>query len=255
MIPREYCGILESLKNDDYLLVIIQTGTSLDAKSIFPAEQFFRGEFLVRQQQCIFDTLILNPYVMIKNLHRLPTLRLFIVVFSMLLFITGCKKDGDAGNGSSYYYMRFKINGTQVEYKAQIEGNFNKTSSSQFNSSVAGLKELFTSAKNNMSLLLATAEATQTGVTYTNYTTSAAGMQKAKLANLVYIDGSGKNYLSWMEEFATAIPTGTEVKALIKITDANNSVVKGVFSGVLYSEDFSEKLTITDGEFYGRVVN
>lgn len=151
--------------------------------------------------------------------------------------------------------MRFEINGTQMEYKQQIEGNFNKATSAQYNSSVAGIKEQFIAGKNNISLLLATASETQTGVTYTNYTTTSSGMQKAKLANLVYIDENGKNYLSWMEEFTPALPVGTEIKALITIISTTSNTITGTFSGVLYSEDYATKLTITDGTFSARRVN
>lgn len=178
-----------------------------------------------------------------------------VVLTCFIVTAFSCKKSERNSNENSAYYMRFKINGTQVEYKEQIEGNFNKATSSQYNSSVAGIKELFTPAKNNMSLLLATAVETQTGITYTNYTTTASGMQKAKLANLVYIDENGKNYLSWMEEFTPSLPAGTEIKALITITSTTSNTISGTFSGVLYSEDYTIKLNITEGAFSARRVN
>ena len=92
-----------------------------------------------------------------------------------------------------------------------------------------GLKEALVATKNNMTLLLATENETQTGLSYTSYTAGGSGTQKAKLANIVYIDENGKNYLSWMEDFAPALPPGTETKATIKITEATADHIKGSF--------------------------
>lgn len=179
----------------------------------------------------------------------------YIIVSGILMMSYSCKKDNNSSNDTTGYYMKFKVNGTPIEYKGQIEGTFDKESSMQHNTSLAGLKEALVSSKNNMTLLLATESATQTGISYTSYTTTASGMQKAKLANLVYKDENGNDYLSWMEEFAPALPVGTETNAIIKITEATATYIKGNFSGVLYNDDYSVKLNITDGEFYARRFN
>lgn len=188
--------------------------------------------------------------------YSLP--RFFSCMFllaGIMVMAYSCKKDnGSTGDGSGYY-MRFKINGTLVEHKAQVEGTFNKITSLQHNTSLAGLKEALVANKNNMTLLLATDNDTQTGLSYTSYTTSASGMQKAKLANLVYIDEGGINYFSWMEEFAPTLPSGTETNAVIKVTEAASGYLKGNFSGVLYNNDYSKKLNVTEGEFYARRFN
>ena len=179
----------------------------------------------------------------------------YFLLTGILMVAYSCKKDNDGTGSGTGYYMRFKINGTQVAYKGQVEGTFDKVTSLQHNTSLAGLKDALVAAKNNMTLLLATENGTQTGLTYTNYTTGTKKKKKAKLVNLVYIDESGKNYLSWMEEFAPALPAGTETKATIKITEATTDYIKGIFSGVLYNENYSTKLNITDGEFYARRFN
>lgn len=183
--------------------------------------------------------------------------RLFLhfLLPGMLIMAYSCKKDNGSADSGSGYYMRFKINGVLVEHKAQVEGTFDKATALQHNTSLAGLKEALVATKNNMTLLLATENETQTGLTYTSYTTGTSGMQKAKLVNLVYIDENEKNYLSWMEEFAPALPAGTETIATIKITEATADHIKGVFSGVLYNEGYTIKLNITDGEFYARRYN
>lgn len=182
------------------------------------------------------------------------------LLLSIFLLITGsatlfCKKQNDSKKQEDGYFMRFKINGTPIEYKAQIEGTFDKATSLQRNTSLAGLKEAFVATKNNMTLLLATENNTQTNVDYTSYATTSSGMVKAKLVNLVYLDENGKKFLSWMEEFAPTLPPGTETKAVIRITEATAEYFKGSFGGVIYSEDFSTKLNITDGVFFARRFN
>ncbi|HRO45470.1 hypothetical protein [Agriterribacter sp.] len=187
--------------------------------------------------------------------HFLFRLFLYVLLPGIMIMAYSCKKDNDTRDPGSGYYIRFKINGTQVEYKGQVEGAFDKATALQHNTSLAGLKEALVATKNNMTLLLATDNETQTGLGYTSYTTGTSGMQKAKLVNLVYIDENGKNYLSWMEEFAPALPPGTETKAIIKITEATADYMKGDFSGVLYDEAYTVKFNITDGEFYARRFN
>ena len=187
--------------------------------------------------------------------HFLSRLFMCVLLPGIMLITYSCKKDNDSENPGSGYYMRFKINGTQVEHKGQVEGTFDKVTALQHNSSVAGLKDAFAATKNNMTLLLATENETQTGLAYTSYTAGGPGTQKAKLLNLVYIDENAKNYLSWMEEFAPALPPGTETKATMKVTEATADYIKGNFSGVLYNEGYTEKLNITEGEFYARRYN
>lgn len=177
---------------------------------------------------------------------------LFLLLVGCITFVSSCKKDQENTDPGTGYYMRFKVNGTLVEYKAQVEGVFDQATSLQHNTSLAGLKESFVSTKNNMTVLLATEDETQTGKDYSSFTPTASGMEKAKLASLVYFDENGKEFFSWMEELAPALPPGTETKAVIRITEATDKYFKGSFSGVLYTEDYADKITVTDGDFYAR---
>ncbi|PVD54127.1 hypothetical protein DC498_01690 [Terrimonas sp.] len=179
----------------------------------------------------------------------------FIVAVS-LFFSGACKKNSDTPNGSgSDYYMRFRINGALIEHKGQAEGNFNKATSSSYAASFAGLKEALVAGKNNMSVILGTEAENKTGVTYTNYTTATSGSEKAKVLNIVYLDDAGNAYLSWAEEFAPAIPSGTKTNAQVKITEAASAYLKGSFSGTLYNNDYTKEFSITEGEFYVRRIN
>lgn len=173
-----------------------------------------------------------------------------VIVALIGITLISCKKENDPGGDGSGYYVRFKSNGTLVEYKEYAEGNFNKSAGGKYASTMAGLKENFVATKNNMSLSVATVAENTVNITYTNYTVSSAGMQKAALVSLAYYDDKGEFFMTWTEEFASALPAGVETNAHILFTEQTEQYLKGLFSGKMYNEDFSKKLDITDGEFY-----
>lgn len=181
---------------------------------------------------------------------------LHAVLFAALFMAGACKKtnDDNPGNGSGYY-MKFKLNGTQVEYTGQVECNFNKTSGSTQVASFAGLKVALNAGSNAMTLALGTADDNKTGVTYTNYATTATGTEKAKALTIGYMDAAGVAYLSWPEEFSPSLPSGTKTEAQLKVIEATSAALKGTFSGILYNADYSKELTVTEGEFYLRRIN
>lgn len=177
---------------------------------------------------------------------------LCVLISFSLLFTGACKKNDDKPGNGSGYYMKFKLNGTQVEYTGQVECNFNKTSGATHVASFAGLKVALNAGSNAMTLALGTADNNETNVTYTNYATTAAGTEKAKALTIGYMDEAGAAYLSWPDEFSAALPGGTKTEARLKVTEATSAALKGTFSGVLYNTDYSKELTVTDGEFYLR---
>ena len=173
---------------------------------------------------------------------------LWLCALVALCTISSCKKAIDDISGSDYY-MKFKLNGTAYAYTGQASGNFNVTSGGSQIASLAGLKEALTVATNTMTVALGTDGDNKTGTTYTNYTTTTAGTEKAKALSIVFIDDTGAPYISWPEEFASALPVGTKTEARLKVTEASAASLKGTFSGVLYNDDYSKMFTVTDGEF------
>ena len=188
-------------------------------------------------------------------MRRYSSFFLFFLLAGCATVVFSCKKDAKKTDTETGYYMRFKIDGTAVEYKGQVEGIFDKATSLQYNTSLAGLKEQLNNSRNNMTVLLATEEETLTGKDYSSYTPTVSGMEKAKLVSLVYFDENGRQFFSWMEELSSALPPGTETKAVVRITEATDEYFKGSFSGVLYTEDYSTKLNVTDGDFFARRFN
>lgn len=169
----------------------------------------------------------------------------------MLMMIAACKKGSDPMTGSgSGYFLKFKSNGTLVEYKDYAEGNFNKLASGKYVTSISGLKKAFVATTDNMSIAMSTAAQTQVNTTYTNFTVSSAGMEKAVVLGLGYYNDKGEFFMTWEETFAPALPPGTKTEAKCVITEQTDEYLKGKFSGIMYNEDFSTKLDITEGEFF-----
>lgn len=176
-----------------------------------------------------------------------PVVQLILLV---LISISSCTKNsgGGGGNPPQNFYLRFKNNGVQNEYKAHAEGNFNRVSGANYNSIVGATKVQFEATKNNMTIGLTTIGKASPNTTYTNYTTATA--TKAKLLQLAFYDEAGKFFMSWGEEFLSIMPAGSTADARVVITEATSEYIKGNFSGTLFSQGYTSKITITDGEFY-----
>jgi hypothetical protein len=147
--------------------------------------------------------------------------------------------------------MRFKANGVQKEYKANAMGRFNKPlgGATEYVSTLGGTKEQFEATKSNMTIALTTVGANNLNLMYTNYSTTAAGTKRPKLLQFGYFDENGKFYMSYADDMTFALPAGSPINSRLIVTEASSSFIKGTFTCILYSQDFS-KLEVTDGEFY-----
>jgi hypothetical protein len=173
----------------------------------------------------------------------------------ILMAVSSCKKnDGDDGGSSPEFFLRFKANGVQNEYKANTEGSFNKASGSNYISVVGATKIQFEATKSNMTIALTSIGIAVVNTTYTNYTSSTPGYVKGKLLQIAFYDENGKFYMSWGEEFLSLMPPGSVADSRVVITESTSAYIKGKFSGTLFTEGFTNKMIITDGEFYLRVI-
>jgi hypothetical protein len=170
----------------------------------------------------------------------------------ILISISSCKKNSDSGGGNPLtdFYLRFKNNGVQNEYKAHAEGNFNRASGANYNSIVGATKVQFEATKSNMVVAVTTVGKAALNKTYTNYTTATAGLEKAKLLQLAFYDETGKFFMSWGDEYLSLMPAGSVADARLTITESTSAYIKGTFSGTLFTSGYTSKITITDGEFY-----
>ena len=177
-----------------------------------------------------------------------------LVILAIPVLLNACSKsDGGTSNppASSAYYMKFKIDGVQIEFKQNTTGVFNKAQSNgDYTNINGGTKEQFAATKNNIAVLMTTVGQHSLNTTYTCYKTSAAGFVKAKLLSVSYLDDNAVSWVSWSEDVVAGLPAGTETKANLTITEANTTSIKGTFNAVLYNTGFSKKAVLTDGEFY-----
>ena len=177
----------------------------------------------------------------------------FAYTIIVLNFILSCSKSEPGTSASNEYYVRFKMNGVQVEYKANAEATFNKPSGSDHITTLGGTREPFEAKKNNMTIGLTTNGANATNLTYTNYATLAAGTAKAKLLQLAFFDDSGKFFMSWSDDFVSLLLQGSPINCRLVLTEATSTFIKGNFSGTLYTQDYTSNTNITDGEFFLKV--
>jgi hypothetical protein len=181
-------------------------------------------------------------------MKKLLSLSLAIVV-SMV--IASCAKNQPGGPAANDFFIRFKANGVQTEYRANAETIYNKPNgTTEHITTLGGTKEQFEPKKSNMTVALTTVGDNSLNVTFTNYATSAAGFKKAKLLQLAFFDANGKFFMSWSDDFASILPPGSPINCRLVLTEATSSYLKGNFSGTLFSQDYSTKLEITNGEFY-----
>lgn len=178
-------------------------------------------------------------------------LTLLVAIASITL--SGCSKSKSGGGGGPAidYYVRFKANGTQIEYKASAETIYNKQNgATERITTLGGTKEPFVATKNNLAIALTTVGDNSVNITFTNYATSAASFKKAKLLQFAFLDGNGKSFQSWSDDFISVLPAGTPTNGRLIFTEATSVYLKGNFSATLLSQDYLTRIDITDGEFY-----
>lgn len=151
---------------------------------------------------------------------------LAIVVFAFLS--GGCKKDNDAGSGG--YHMKFKVDGTQIEYSVQgaLVAAFGQ-SGTQYNAVISG-----SDGKSNAGLQVFDNKAISASI-YSGYTISNSAVVGALMH---YEDLNGTVYTQ-----GTVSP---DIE--ITIIEINATIVKGTFRGTLKSAG-KANISITNGEF------
>ena len=172
------------------------------------------------------------------------------LIIALMSMVSCSKSKSSGGATTNEYYIRFKANGTQFEYRAHTEAIFNKQSGTDYICTLGGTKDPFIANKSNITVALTSFGANQTNVTYTNYATTAAGFKKAKILQLGFYDANGKFFMSWSDDFANLIPAGTPFNARLVLTEATSAHLKGNFSGAMLTQDYLTRLDVTEGEFY-----
>ncbi len=168
-----------------------------------------------------------------KHIDRIKRTANYLLGTVIILFITvSCSTQ----NSPSGYVMKFKADGTAIEFTGQstVVAAF-ANSGSQYTATFTGYN-----SGSNISLTVYDNKAIAPG-TFTGYTEDNSAFIGALI---VYMDSNGKVY--------SQMTSNSDIKVVISQITA--TAVKGTFSGTLSSSDDSS-ISITNGEFYVWRVN
>jgi hypothetical protein len=171
---------------------------------------------------------------------------LFLII-SLSITIAGCVKTGTPAVPESQYYIRFRANGELKEFRFLPMGRFNTYSAS------SGFYDTFVSSSINLSnrgkimIMLSNTSVLQTGLTAVNYLPSQPGFIKVWFVTVYYFDENETLFTSIKENNPSG---GAEPNTAVTVTDVSNGSMRGKFESTVYISSNSEKIKITDGEFY-----
>jgi hypothetical protein len=183
------------------------------------------------------------------------------VLLMSLLVLPCCKKSSSSGNGNTNgnsYYLKFKLNGTQLEFDSQpIAGISYSKTDSLYTCVIAAYKDVNAGLKNAVTITIFSNSAVTAGSSYND-------PAKARRANgditpqntLFYYDSTANAFLTMglfaNSNGAVSLP-GVVANARLTITELTASYLKGTFSGTVYrSGSLTQYYSITEGECYLR---
>jgi hypothetical protein len=179
----------------------------------------------------------------------------FILCGAILALVAACSSDDDPGPGQGTgYYIRFKVSGTQKEYKANpVAQVYFDEDNLAYRCNIVGSGNIV-STHDVMTLFMVSKEPFKKDVQYvlqTEVEMASNGSQMPQVA-AVYIDENKKGYTA---QFLPADWFDFDDHAEAKFTEMTDKHIKGTFSArVFTSIPDREELLITDGEFYVPVI-
>ena len=179
------------------------------------------------------------------------------VVLFLLVLCAGCKKGDDTSEGQGDYYIRFKVNGVQKEYSADIPNNaityFYLNDVATYNASLTALNRLEDAqslpVKNLINIVVRSKEEINGGVPYYMQTPVSIGSVNLSSIEITYADESGATFNAvLLQENYPALDIRDD--ATVEFDEINASTTRGTFNARLSSTVNSEEVLLTDGEFY-----
>jgi hypothetical protein len=179
--------------------------------------------------------------------------KLFLIAAAFFLFPC-CKKsnNGSSSSNGSSYYMKFKLNGTAVEYDSQPIGAISFSQSDNLYTVVlAAYKNVNAGLANAVTITLFSNSSIGAGSSYNNPTTAKRANGDILPVNTIfYYDSTANAWLTGGELTLYGPVPGVTANAQLTITDLTATYFKGTFSGTIYKSDLSKSQSITEGEFY-----
>lgn len=186
--------------------------------------------------------------------------RHILVSISLLfLLLAGCSKDDNPNdNEDSEYYFQFKADGTDLDYKfgddqVNLTGSYGYDESTGYALNIGGIKNIFESGKNTLTIFVGDTGGILEGVNYSN------------------IPGEGDDYpdFSFLMGYYNSEGTlfiaggagdnpmfGLYKPAFVKFSKIAESAISGTFSGTLLWYDSSggtnvlmDSVVISEGKF------
>lgn len=181
-----------------------------------------------------------------------------LLLFVLLVAFAGCKKgESPTDGGKGEYYIRFKVDGVQKNYTAQIPNNqvgFFLLPEYNFHiASITGLNNLqdaqIVPVKNSIGISIRSQEPIKANVDYQlKNPVSYSGINFSGI-ELVYFDEHGQGYGALLlQSNYPLLSIGDE--AQVRFAEITPTYAKGTFSATAYSTNFRAEISITDGEFY-----
>lgn len=186
-------------------------------------------------------------------MRKVSALSRFVWLVSFLsICLTSCNNDSDDDNNvvpDEEYYVRFKVNGVQKDYKSLADVMLNeKNSGGLYQFSMVGLENFYEGGTtNNLTLSILDPEPVASQVEYTNYAPTSGEEERVQILILTYLDEAGVAYTALGDEFAIL---GVISDSKTTITEITETAMKGTFSGTLYNIDRTKTVEITEGEFW-----
>ena len=171
--------------------------------------------------------------------------RQILLVFLSAILMIACKKDKGGDSDGDGYYIKFKLNETELQFKGMPYATFS-VADDIYQGGFGASKEQGV-VENMMSVLVGSLESIRAGATYAGliYPPVTGGSTPAVFFS--YIDAEGVTFANLYEDNAMNTVT---------ITSLDSKEVKGVFSGVVHkvADPASAGIPIS-GDFFVKRVN
>jgi len=187
------------------------------------------------------------------------------IFFALILAVGSCKKNTDNSNpvnGNPGYYMRFKLNGIQTEFKSV------PIAQSAYNSSdkvyVTGLLALKDSSKINqdqIDIAITNKDPLAAGAVYKDPVKTVSGTASIPQVIITYYNSQQQSYVSMglfsddAGNFSSFLPDYKNLvaDAKVTITSIGSNNLQGTFSGTVFKLNSGtstyDKIPLTEGEF------
>lgn len=177
-----------------------------------------------------------------------------VLLFSFALAGCSKKNSDDEDDPGSSYYIRFKIDGAQKEYKSNTGFQVLPVSNKSLYSAVMnGFQDDGALDKNLLNIIIWSKDPI-VAKTYKNENDVAnSDGDKVPEILITYNDNDKVGHLSLGKPFSTQPPFDRIVSdAQVVITNLTGSNISGTFSGTLYKSTdgtYTQKLVVTEGKF------